>query len=311
MRRSAVQLRSWALETKGFLWNRGAPFLLMENDGNPTFADLIDGKLMETPENTTGNNQSGKATCKLCLERPTHPRSHVVPEFLLKWTYDEKQRFHYIRLRENGSPEIHQIQKMSEAGIDYDPGLLCRSCEELFNPWETYCSKAFYRWKKFKPENVRFEEAGTERFENAQIIPIRYAPFRLFLLSLLWRISASGIDFCQHISLGAQEEKLRRMLLAQDPGSEDQFPCVFMNVSLGDYPFLDFVDVNFWVRGEEVGALRLIAEGFAFEFFTIPGTYPPVFRHFFASKNDKVVMLFKDIRMFDDFRELQERIGGI
>ena len=169
---------------------------------------------------------------------------------------------------------------------------------------------AFYTWKKFTPESVKFVEAGTDRFENAIIVSIRYAPFRLFLLSLLWRLSASSIEICRDISLGSREENIRQMLLAENPGDEDEFPCVFMGIDLGDYPLVDFVDVNYWQRGNEVQTIRLIAGGFAFQFFTIPESYPREFRNFFARKDDKVVVLFRDIRMFDDFRELQELIGN-
>jgi len=208
------------------------------------FPGQIDGKLMETTPPPFTNGPSEGALCKLCKVNPSDRRSHVVPEFLLKWMYDDKGRFNYFEFKNGELIRIREVQNKSKPGIDFDPNLLCGECERKFSPWETYASKALYIWRKTQPRSVQFVDQETGLYENTLILKIDYKIFKLFQLSLLWRISASNIYFCRGISLGNYEEEIRQMLLNEDPGPADKFPCILINISFGNNPFLE-ISINY------------------------------------------------------------------
>lgn len=68
------------------------------------------------------------------------------------------------------------------------------------------------------------------------ILPdVEYAPFKLFTMMQLWRAGVAGGEYWDKVRLGPQEEKLRTMLLNEDAGTSNQYPCVITKVpsSLG------------------------------------------------------------------------------
>lgn len=245
-----------------------------------------------------------KPRCKLCGSIGPLKRSHVIPKFFLKFTLDDKGRFYYTHIFEDRIERIKRVQQLSIPFVDFDPELLCASCEGRFSKWETYCSKAFYKWKKQQPESIRFIEEETGHYEDVIRIDVDYATFRLFYLSILWRLSASNMEFCQSISLGDHEDEIRTMLLNKEPGREDKYPCILLNVHLGNYDLMDFIDVNTWEDDSGIGMVRLIAGGFCFEWYIRANHYPPVFRNFFLHDDGKLTVLSKDIRQFKDYENL-------
>jgi len=97
--------------------------------------------------------------------------------------------------------------------------LLCRSCEGRFSQWEHWFA-AF--WKGAPDSTLNNDPLG-----GGQIYArngVEYGPFKLFHLSVLWRASVASREEFGTVSLGPYEEKLRRLLLAGDPGPDDHFP---------------------------------------------------------------------------------------
>jgi hypothetical protein len=60
-----------------------------------------------------------------------------------------------------------------------------------------------------------------------------YARFKLFHLSVLWRASISTGRMFEKIHLDADAERIRQMLLSEDPGDEDQYG-LFAEVPVDD-----------------------------------------------------------------------------
>ncbi len=85
---------------------------------------------------------------------------------------------------------------------------MCDRCEKHLNKWETCAANWLYNWE---PDVVIKCEAGII-YEQ-----IRYHEFRLYCLSVLWRMSISKFDYFRLVALGdALEEKLRLALLNED-----------------------------------------------------------------------------------------------
>jgi hypothetical protein len=53
-----------------------------------------------------------------------------------------------------------------------------------------------------------------------------YKQLKLFCISILWRAAITSDHFFAQVKLGSWEEKLRRMLLAEEPGDENDFSVV-------------------------------------------------------------------------------------
>jgi hypothetical protein len=70
--------------------------------------------------------------------------------------------------------------------------------------------------------------------EIVAVSRVDYACFKLFHLSVLWRASVARQAAFSNVSLGPyHQEKLRTMILGEDPGPEDAYP-VWGTVIVGD-----------------------------------------------------------------------------
>src|SRR5439155_837633 len=74
------------------------------------------------------------------------------------------------------------------------------------------------------------------RFEQGAITGLDYRPFKLCLLSILWRASIAKQALFSHVQLGSKHERtIRQMLIEDDPGPEDLYPIAADVLWLKDY----------------------------------------------------------------------------
>jgi hypothetical protein len=142
--------------------------------------------------------------CRLCLQQTTLRNSHILPEFFYLNLYDQLHRA--VNVPSNAKEKI--IQK----GLrEY---LLCQKCETKFSKYERYASRLLQGIPKFLKD-----PSGCFVYSDK----VNYKNFKLFQLSLLWRASVSK-EFVQ-VNLGKHEEKVRRMLDEETPGSFLDYGC--------------------------------------------------------------------------------------
>ena len=145
--------------------------------------------------------------CKLCGENRELCNSHIIPEFCYKPLYDEKHRVTRVNLPE----DRHRFSPIQKGFREH---LLCCNCEGLLNdryerPFKEY-------WDK-----VQLPTSPP----GARITGFDYASFKLFHLSILWRAGVcSGKGLKE--SLGPYAEKLRAMLLSNNPGPVAHYPIL-------------------------------------------------------------------------------------
>lgn len=93
--------------------------------------------------------------------------------------------------------------------------LLCESCETRFQqlelPFDGY-------WMR----SGRLRAGLTRQPQRVEHLP--YAEFKLFHLSILWRMGAATIDKFAHFDLGSHTEQLQQMLFNNDPGPAELYP---------------------------------------------------------------------------------------
>ncbi len=94
-----------------------------------------------------------------------------------------------------------------------------------------------------------------------------YKKFKLFLLSLLWRMSVTTLGFFANVSLGQKhEEKIRKALLDEDPLQPEDYPCTFEFLTLGGKHYQDLILKPYCLRGAFRVYVALIS-GIRFSFF--------------------------------------------
>ncbi|MCR9074279.1 MAG: hypothetical protein NXI18_21705 [Alphaproteobacteria bacterium] len=130
--------------------------------------------------------------------------SHIIPEFLYRPGYDEKGRLLEL------SGDVGR-KKLIQKG--YRERLLCAGCETHIGRFEKYFADLWYQTDPL-PNPVT---------TNGILRSFDYQPFKLFLLSILWRAGISEREEFSTVRLGPYENELREMLLHEDPGPDTQF----------------------------------------------------------------------------------------
>jgi hypothetical protein len=149
-----------------------------------------------------------ESVCRLCNTANELCRSHILPEFVYRQLYDEKHRFSILTAGVDN--KLYGQRGLTER-------LLCHACEQRLCRYEKYAADVM---------TGRCHHRCQKQGDRITIKGIDYTPFKLFLMSVLWRASISTLEFFKLVSLGQREELLRQMLLAEDPGKPEEFGCV-------------------------------------------------------------------------------------
>jgi hypothetical protein len=158
-------------------------------------------------------------TCRLCLrDLPLHD-SHIIPEFMYGTVYDPKHR--YFTIPVDGTRASTEQKGIRER-------MLCAECEQRIGQWERYVA---HLWQGI--ETVRSRRDG----KVVTLEGVDYARFKLFQMSVLWRAAVSTHTFFSKVRLHERDEDaLRTLLLASDPGSPNVYGCVMSALVHNDKP---------------------------------------------------------------------------
>jgi len=147
-------------------------------------------------------------SCPLCLEPNKElANSHIVPEFNYAPFYNEK---HQLRtFVGDGSKKEKPIQK----GIrDF---LLCDDCESKISAWEDHAARIVGPGKIDPLVVPTMKHIGLD---------IDYKKFKLYGMSLIWRMAVTKEPSFAIGSLGKQQEVLRQAIFNEDPLASSKFP---------------------------------------------------------------------------------------
>lgn len=150
--------------------------------------------------------------CRLCKDKHELKNSHIIPEFIYKPLYDDKHRF------EEYTPLAVKVPPHQKGIREY---MLCGRCETFFSKYEKYAKEALYGKTPLE----------TKLVDNRIIIKgVDYKKFRIFMLSIIWRASASKLDAFRDVKLGKHEEIIRAMLLNESPGTPNEYPVILIPI---------------------------------------------------------------------------------
>jgi hypothetical protein len=129
--------------------------------------------------------------------------------------YDDEHRF----IVSSNNPDI--ADRFKRKGLrEY---LLCSACESRLCVYEDYASKVIYGGT-----HIYSAVKGSE----LHLKDLNYTNFKLFLLSLIWRMGIAANEFFTEVQLGTYENVLRLRLLNNDPGPENEFGCFIVGVKI-------------------------------------------------------------------------------
>lgn len=162
--------------------------------------------------------------CKLCLQNKKLIKAHIIPEGF----------FRPLRSG-NLAPEMHtstpgSYPKRSPIGV-YDPSILCSECDQKMAPWDDYAQELLIHQFSAARRVVLQGQTVARRIDKFD-----YRKLKLFFLSLLWRASISSDPFYKRISLGPFEEQLRTMILAEQPGGQEDFAVILARFEEPEFP---------------------------------------------------------------------------
>ena len=163
--------------------------------------------------------ESMRAVCRFCHNREASVESHILPRAFVLALSEPKTAAHLISNR-------FIDERRSWTGV-YDSALVCAECEAIFNPYDAYGHRFFFR-EQLDPINSD-GELLVHQFENADA-----AKLKLFILCNLWRASASTRPEFRSVDLGRWEPEIRDMIKGGDPGSADRFPVILVRFEAQD-----------------------------------------------------------------------------
>ena len=148
--------------------------------------------------------------CRLCQEDKPLRKSHIFPEWLYKPLYDDNHRFFVL------STDANKKRGTRPKGI-YEK-LLCNQCEQRLSKWEGCARDVFYDLSlKVVVDNRAVVFSG-----------LKYTPFKLFQMSLIWRASITNRREAHRVDLGPHTERLRKMLFEDRPGEVYEYGSILM-----------------------------------------------------------------------------------
>ncbi|MCP4492634.1 MAG: hypothetical protein GY820_35800 [Gammaproteobacteria bacterium] len=160
--------------------------------------------------------------------------------------------------------------------------LLCGECEQLLSKNERYASLVLNGgyWLEVRNEGRLVHLKGIE-----------YSKFKLFALSILWRAGVSNLPVFDQVNLGPHEEKLREMVLNDDPGEEGNYPFIMSPIVHEKEVQEALIVKPTWTRLGDHYSYRFVFGGIAWVFVVSSHKVPQEVVEASISKNNELTML--------------------
>ena len=219
--------------------------------------------------------------CELCQSNSPLQNSHIIPEFFYTQLYEDKiHRFQIV------PADSLKLESFEQKGVREK--LLCRACEQKFGRWESYTKTAFGNGIGIKIE--RNEKTFT-------LSNLDYRRFRLFLLSLLWRMGVSKLDFFADVKLGNKHERILRLaLLNEDPLESSQYPCLMSAIHINNRFYRDGILPPMHVRSIDQHCYCVFINGILFWFYVASHPLTSGLAEACISRENKLSVFVGEIR---------------
>lgn len=159
--------------------------------------------------------------CKLCLDNEGSRNSHILSEFMFSHMYDDKHRFQVGKVHAIAKGrKTRPIQKALR-----EQNLFCGDCEQILGKYEN-CASAILTQNR----NFTESESLDQKFSKRKWEKIDYLNFKLFILSLFWRMSVTRLKNWKYVDLGKDHnEAIRKILFKSDSLNEFTYPISILD----------------------------------------------------------------------------------
>jgi hypothetical protein len=169
--------------------------------------------------------KSGK--CRLCGNvKLLLNKSHIIPDSLYKYVFNLD---HSLIKFESHKKNPYIPNYTRHYNGEFEGGILCQNCDNVIlgQNLEDYGSKIFV--EKILNPNFRSKKNQENEVNFDTLSKIDYQKFKVYLLSILWRMSICNRSFFKGVELGVHEFKLRKMILNEDPGRVEEYPFILFD----------------------------------------------------------------------------------
>jgi hypothetical protein len=170
--------------------------------------------------------------CKFCERMRELVESHIIPRSLYPKNENGDIRKKAISVTEAGP--ARDIAN----GIS-DRNLVCRECEDYFDPYDSYATKIFRQLS----ETPVLTAAGGYRYR--EVFTYDRIKLQLFFLSLLWRMHATSIPAFRQVSLGPHANIVREMIKSGNAGKESDYRAMLFGFRSDPDLLFDISQVTF------------------------------------------------------------------
>jgi hypothetical protein len=170
-------------------------------------------------------------TCRLCRQEKEPRRSHVLSAFFRDDTASMFPTGDHGILQPFTQPlhthagrrfarKQHGFWERREGLIQY---LLCHDCEQKISRFEDYAKRFLYG----DSDPIRLALP----LLSDPLYSADYKTLKLFQLSILWRAAEATGEFFAAVVLSPEHrERLRLMLLNEDPGADHEYLCTMLRL---------------------------------------------------------------------------------
>lgn len=203
--------------------------------------------------------------CKLCQNKRELRQSHILPEFMYQNIYDEDpKRFYYLNV--DLEDETKSQSKIHQKGIrEY---LLCDECEGKFSKYEDYAAETIYGKRKQNKAYITHQSKTLDGlFSMYDYKGFSYKDFKIFLMSILWRLIISDTYTTPNID-PAITEKLRVALYDENPLDFDDFGCLIQVIQDTSGKTVGKLILQpYMTGGLKSDILNILVDGFVYSFY--------------------------------------------
>lgn len=245
------------------------------------------------------NEKSG--TCRLCLKKKELRHSHIIPEFMYQnLYYSTPKRFYSLNVDLDNSD--NSKRKIEQKGIrEY---LLCGECEVKLSRYENYAAETIYA-KNLGNKTciVKANQTPDLQYFTYEYAGFSYSDFKLFQLSLLWRIIISKSFNTPDID-DSIVEKLRIAIHGQNPLEFEDFGCLLQVIKYKKEQIAKgFILDPFLTKNQGVTVLNILTDGFMYSFYLNSKELTDSEKEFFLRQDGTMVILgrvlFQDKGLFE------------
>jgi len=196
--------------------------------------------------------------CKLCQKERVLIKSHIVPEWAYTTLYNKKGHFKPINVNSSLLGKAYQNGFKEE--------LLCEECDrDIIGKYDEYAKNLFFSIANDKYKNINKTRICSDIFI---LKGVNYKITKLFLLSLLWRMSVTSLEVFAEYKISDYEEEIRDIIYKGKEVHSTYIPIAISKMLIGNeykndvlmtFPGFEYIN--------KIARKRIVIKGIVVDYF--------------------------------------------